>query len=124
MYTCSHLHCCRSKDYSSAQALYEKCLKERPRDLLTLSNLSAVHIQLASFAQAAVYANNGLNIDPSHVKCLFRSGVANMHLEQYELAITNLKKANMLVGAIPADNLALSLSCIASCQHEHMHSII
>lgn len=62
-----------------------------------LSNLSAVHIQLANFAQAAMYALDGITIDPGHVKCLYRAGVANMHLERYKIAMINLEKASKLV---------------------------
>ena len=82
-----------------------KCLKEHPDDVLILSNLSAVHIELKAFDQALKYAQDGLKMDPSHVKCLYRSGLANMHLEQYKTAVSDLDKAKRLVRHIQCQSV-------------------
>ena len=63
-----------------------------------MSNLAQVHIELGNYCHALVHAQNGLELDPTHVKCLYRCGVANRHLGNYENALHALQKAKQLVG--------------------------
>ena len=62
-----------------------------------MSNLAQVHIKLGNYCHALVHAQNGLELDPTHVKCLYRCGVANRHLGNYENALHALQKAKRLV---------------------------
>ena len=72
--------CCRVKDFVQAQALYSKCLQERPDRINILSNLATVHIELADDPQAVRYAQDAIKLDANHVKSLDRCGVAQMNL--------------------------------------------
>lgn len=94
--------CIRSKDYTEAQRLYEKCLRKRPTHVTTLSNLAQVHINLKNFCNALVHAQNGLNLEPNHLKCLYRCGVAHIHLGNYNEALLCLQKAKQLVRSCKA----------------------
>ena len=62
-----------------------------------MSNLAQVHIELGSYCHALVHAQNGLELEPTHVKCLYRCDVANKHLGNYENALLALQKAKQLV---------------------------
>lgn len=62
-----------------------------------MSNLAQVHIELGSYCHALDHAQNGLELEPTHVKCLYRCGVANRHLGHYENALVALQKAKQLV---------------------------
>lgn len=97
----------RLQDYSTAQALYKSCLQQSPANVLILSNLAAVHIELKEFPQALKYAQDGLAIDASHVKCLYRCGVAHTNLEQYNDAIVCFKKARQKVSKSDATLLCI-----------------
>lgn len=88
----------RLKDYTEARQLYDECLRARPKDVTIMSNLAQVHIELGNYCHALVHAQNGLELDPTHVKCLYRCGVANRHLGNYENALHALQKAKQLVG--------------------------
>lgn len=70
---------CSSAKYELAQALYDKCCLQKPQDVQILSNLAAVHIRLENWLEALKHAQNGLDIDPQHVKCLYRHGIAATH---------------------------------------------
>lgn len=76
------------------------CLQQCPDNLVILSNLAAVCIELKEYAQAVQHAQDSLKLDGSHVKCLFCSGMALMHLEQYANAIAWLKKAKQQVKTV------------------------
>lgn len=86
----------RLKDYTEARQLYDECLRARPKDVTIMSNLAQVHIKLGNYCHALVHAQNGLELDPTHVKCLYRCGVANRHLGNYENALHALQKAKRL----------------------------
>ena len=90
----------RSKDFKTAQKLYEKCLKERQQDVTILSNLAAVHISLEKYAQALEYAQHGLKVEPNYIKCLYRCGVASTSLEQYSDAVAYLQNAMQQVSSL------------------------
>lgn len=64
-----------------------------------MSNLAQVHIELGNYRRALVHAQNGLKLEPFHVKCLYRYGVANRHLGNYENAVFALQKAKQLAKA-------------------------
>ncbi|KAA6417619.1 MAG: hypothetical protein FRX49_12411 [Trebouxia sp. A1-2] len=85
-----------SKEYTKAQILYDKCLRARPKDVTIMSNLAQVHIELENYCHALVHAQHSLELEPTHVKCLYRCGVANRHLGNYENAFLALQKAKQL----------------------------
>lgn len=62
-----------------------------------MSNLAQVHIELRNYCHALLHAHNGLELEPTHVKCLYRCGVANKHLGNHENALLALQKAQQLV---------------------------
>ncbi|DBA68816.1 hypothetical protein WJX79_004849 [Trebouxia sp. C0005] len=86
----------RSKEYTKAQILYDKCLRAGPKDVTIMSNLAQVHIELENYCHALVHAQHSLELEPTHVKCLYRCGVANRHLGNYENAFLALQKAKQL----------------------------
>ena len=88
---------CRSGDYPLAQSLYEKCRLQDPFDVRILSNLAAVYLKLHDWTKALTYAQNVLKMSPDHVKCLYRYGVAAMHLQEYNKAVCTLQSAQKLV---------------------------
>lgn len=85
------------------------CLQQRPDSPTLLSNLAAVHIELDDFPQALKYAQDGLKADASHIKCLYRCGVALLKLERYNDAIEHLKKAKKQVRCTGA---SATLQCL------------
>lgn len=105
------------------------CLKQCPDNIVVLSNLAAVYIELKEYAQALQHAQDGLKVDGSHVKCLYRSGVAFMHLEQYTNAIERLKTAKQQVKTVKLHVLQHVLSAVASflvfaeCTHNQRHHL-
>jgi len=62
-----------------------------------MTNLAQVHIELRNYCHALLHAHNGLELEPTHVKCLYRCGVANKHLGNHENALLALQKAQQLV---------------------------
>jgi len=72
-------------------------MSARPKDVTIMSNLAQVHIKLGNYCHALVHAQTGLELEPTHVKCLYRCGVANRHLGNYENALLALQKAKQLV---------------------------
>ena len=76
-----------------------------------MSNLAQVHIELRSYCHALVHAQNGLELEPTHVKCLYRCGVANKHLGIYENALHALPKSKQLVRSYK------SMSTVSACMH-------
>ena len=88
---------CRCKDFVQAQALYKKCLQQRTDSIVILSNLAAVHIELGDYPDALKYAQDALKLDATHVKSLYRCGVAQMHLQEYSKAIQVLNQAKQQV---------------------------
>ena len=64
---------------------------------MILSNLAQVHINLENFHDALIQAQNGLKLEPNHVKCLYRCGVASTHLGNYDDAVRHFQKAKQLV---------------------------
>ena len=87
----------RCQDFIQAHAHYSKCLQERPDSIVILSNLAAVHIELGEFSKALTYAQDALNMDATHVKSLYRCGVAQMNLQQHAEAIRLLNQAKQQV---------------------------
>ena len=64
---------------------------------MIFSNLAQVHINLENFHDALIQAQNGLKLEPNHVKCLYRCGVASTHLGNYDDAVRHFQKAKQLV---------------------------
>lgn len=76
-----------------------------------MSNLAQVHIELENYCHALVHAQHSLELEPTHVKCLYRCGVANRHLGNYENAFLALQKAKQLVRSYRC------LSTFSACMH-------
>lgn len=90
-------HLFKCGNYAHAQAVYQQCLDLSPESMDTLSNLSAVHLKLAKWAAALETAQCILASHPVHMKCLYRSGVAHLELQQYKQAVTCFKAASQQV---------------------------
>ena len=101
-------HACRSANYQLAQAFYAKCCLQKPQDVQILSNLAAVHLRLENWREALKHAQNGLDIDAQHVKCLYRHGIAATNLGQYPRASCDLMLAQKLV-------MPICWSCSVAC---------
>ena len=76
-----------------------------------MSNLAQVHIELRNYCHALLHAHNGLELEPTHVKCLYRCGVANKHLGNYENALLALQKSRQLVRSYKG------MSTVPACMH-------
>ena len=91
------MRACRLANYELAQTLYEKCCQQQPQNIHILSNLAAVHICLENWVAALKHAQSGLDVNPEHVKCLYRHGIAATSLGQYTRASCDLILAQKLV---------------------------
>ena len=62
----------KSQEYESALELYSKSLRYNPNNAQTLSNRSAVYLQLKDYIKAMEDANLAIKIEESFVKSYFR----------------------------------------------------
>ena len=75
----------KNQDFDSALDFYTQSLRHEPNNAKTLSNRSAVHLQLKDYTRALEDANRAIRTDSSFVKSYFRVGkchVANGNLSQ------------------------------------------
>lgn len=62
-----------------------------------LTNLAATELKLEKFDDVIFSTNAATKIDPKNAKALYRRGLANVELKNYEQALEDLKKAHKLV---------------------------
>ena len=87
-----------AKSWMDAKMLYEKALTMCPKDKTPLfnANLSLVLKNMGEFEQARQAAQACVDVDPSHIKGLWRLGQALQALSQPNDALVVLEKAKSL----------------------------
>ncbi|XP_046745157.1 peptidyl-prolyl cis-trans isomerase D [Diprion similis] len=105
-------HYFSEKDYATAERKYTKALRyidwgmklnnstEKPSEngagelrVAILSNLVAVKLKRDQCREALKICNKILNIDRNNCKAMYRRGLAHMGLNEYQLALTDMKQA-------------------------------
>ena len=105
----------KAKQYAQAEEVYRQCLELDSGCIPSLSNLSAVHLQLKNWAVALQFAQEVLVKDPLHKKCLSRCGRANVELQQYAQALACLTSALQQVHQMLHTSKATSRASISKC---------
>lgn len=67
--------------------------------LVNLTNLAATELKLEDYNEVRYSCNAAIKLDTNNSKALFRRGIANLELNNYELALEDLKMAHKLVPA-------------------------
>jgi peptidyl-prolyl isomerase D len=65
--------------------------------LVNLTNLAATELKLDDFNDVIFSCNAAIKLDPNNSKAFYRRGVANLELNNFELALDDLKMAHNLL---------------------------
>lgn len=65
--------------------------------LVNLTNLAAVQLKLKNYEEVCYTCQCAIKLEPKNFKALYRRGLAQIELKNYELALEDLKRAHQII---------------------------